>query len=581
MYYSRAMDLYVWISSDGRAYAATLQVDTRTCIWKGRCFYGAPPRPSRRPSMKLKTVLDAVPEEGEADEVSPIGQAASPPGLPDLPEEQVVRTAAINAKMSLLAVGRVDGTVVIYSFRPEYKASFSHELSLKKALSSTASYLACGAVQSLQWTSDGLALVVGWEKGWSVWSAWGKLMSHSFSEDLSTNRSKKFSDFYMLGVRDAFWGPGGTELFLLATSTGSGSPSDRQLFSIPFAKSAVAGQHSPDNTRFAFIQLDDGLLVYRGSEQPDMSTINPESDNWHHIKIPRSYLASNWPIRYASISTDGELIAVAGRRGLAHFSATSGRWKLFADPAEGERFTVWGGLQWYKHVLIVACRSGEDSQLRLYSRDLDLKDSNLLHMERLPAPVILTSLFEDSVLVYTSDNTFYHFLILVTEDGLSLQLCGSITFEGVVGQPERVRGMSWMIPRSQQQLGDPMDDLTVATIIFLVDGKLVLLRPRRSGPDVEEVAYDMQILGDRIEYYWTHLQGIGTLENSLWGYDGKGIKLWLDALTIEQAEPLYEDEDWEDNGELRDDEDDRPEYKTIDESLSIPLDFYPLCEYTQ
>ena len=138
-----------------------------------------------------------------------------------------------------------------------------------------------------------------------------------------------------------------------------------------------------------------------------------------------------------------------------------------------------------------------------------------------------------------------------------------------------------MIPRSQQQFGDPMDDLTVATIIFLVDGKLVLLRPRRSGPDVEEVAYDMQILGDRIEYYWTHLQGIGTLENSLWGYDGKGIKLWLDALTIEQAEPLYEDEDWEDNGELRDDEDDRPEYKTIDESLSIPLDFYPLCEYTQ
>jgi hypothetical protein len=28
-------------------------------------------------------------------------------------------------------------------------------------------------------------------------------------------------------------------------------------------------------------------------------------------------------------------------------------------------------------------------------------------------------------------------------------------------------------------LGDPADDLIVATIIFLVDGKLVLLRPRR------------------------------------------------------------------------------------------------------
>jgi hypothetical protein len=29
------------------------------------------------------------------------------------------------------------------------------------------------------------------------------------------------------------------------------------------------------------------------------------------------------------------------------------------------------------------------------------------------------------------------------------------------------------------ELGDPADDLIVATIIFLVDGKLVLLRPRR------------------------------------------------------------------------------------------------------
>jgi hypothetical protein len=34
------------------------------------------------------------------------------------------------------------------------------------------------------------------------------------------------------------------------------------------------------------------------------------------------------------------------------------------------------------------------------------------------------------------------------------------------------------------ELGDPADDLIVATIIFLVDGKLVLLRPRRVSPAV-------------------------------------------------------------------------------------------------
>jgi hypothetical protein len=37
--------------------------------------------------------------------------------------------------------------------------------------------------------------------------------------------------------------------------------------------------------RYAFLQLDDRVLVYRGADQPDMSVINPESDVWQHIKV--------------------------------------------------------------------------------------------------------------------------------------------------------------------------------------------------------------------------------------------------------------------------------------------------------
>jgi len=40
-----------------------------------------------------------------------------------------------------------------------------------------------------------------------------------------------------------------------------------------------------DNTRYAFLQLEDRVLVYRGADQPDMSVINPESDVWQHIKV--------------------------------------------------------------------------------------------------------------------------------------------------------------------------------------------------------------------------------------------------------------------------------------------------------
>lgn len=85
----------------------------------------------------------------------------------------------------------------------------------------------------------------------------------------------------------------------------------------------------------------------------------------------------------------------------------------------------------------------------------------------------------------------------------------------------------------------------------------------------------MQILGDQIEYYWTHLQGIQTLENSLWGYDGRGIKVWLNALKIRA--------DSEDDGKAsvvkaRAVEN---EVKTVRESLNLEIDFYPLCEFNE
>jgi hypothetical protein len=118
-----------------------------------------------------------------------------------------------------------------------------------------------------------------------------------------------------------------------------------------------------------------------------------------------------------------------------------------------------------------------------------------------------------------------------------------------------------MIPEAQKRLGDPADDLIVATIIFLVDGRLVLLRPRRAGTD--EVRYDMQVLADRIETYWTHLHGVGTLENSLWGYDGRSMRVWLDALTIEATRVDL----------------DLDTYENVKESINLRLDFYPLCEF--
>ena len=69
---------------------------------------------------------------------------------------------------------------------------------------------------------------------------------------------------------------------------------------------------------------------------------------------------------------DGRLVAVAGRRGLVHYSASSGRWKLFGDSDQEQAFTVRGGLLWFHHVLIAAVEVSRTYQVsdnpRLFGR---------------------------------------------------------------------------------------------------------------------------------------------------------------------------------------------------------------------
>jgi RAB6A-GEF complex partner protein 1 len=129
--------------------------------------------------------------------------------------------------------------------------------------------------------------------------------------------------------------------------------------------------------------MDDRVLIYRGADQPDLSVINPESDVWQHIKVciyvqdriktnaltqvPQRYLALNWPIRYSSLSSDGRLIGIAGRRGLIHYSSTSGRWKLFANEEQEQNFTVRGGLIWFHHVLVAAVEIAKSYQVLPHS----------------------------------------------------------------------------------------------------------------------------------------------------------------------------------------------------------------------
>jgi hypothetical protein len=209
----------------------------------------------------------------------------------------------------------------------------------------------------MSYSPDGYALFVGYENGWALWSVYGKLGASSFSSDRSIAEAS--DEGWLTGVKDGFWMGGGSQLLLLG-------PADNRLWVLDVARSAVAGCFSSANVARSLLQTHAGFMIYRGYDLPDIGSLSLENGLWHNVQIPAAYLHTQWPIRSAVISTDGRYVAVAGRRGLAHYSVTSGRWKTFDDPSMEDLFTVRGGMCWYQHVLIAAVESNDGFQVRVY-----------------------------------------------------------------------------------------------------------------------------------------------------------------------------------------------------------------------
>ena len=529
MTHDRPMNLYTWITSDGCAYAVQRhrprpgsdvgEVDEYDAkrLFKGHCFHS--------------------PQSSQAHAVQ----------------------AVINARFSLIAVGCADGTVQVYSVR-DYEGNVPHSHTHQIPISSTAA----GRFTALNYSPDGYSLFAGFENGWSVWSMFGKLGTNSFSAE--ENLSASNGEEWLQGIRAAAWIGGGSEILLIGRK-------HEAIWSLEMAKSAVTGCYNEANVFRTVLQTPTGVMVYRGYDLPDLTSISAEPFLWHTARVPATYLLKQWPIRQTVISPDGRYVAVAGRRGLAHYSVNSGRWKTFGNETAENDFQVRGGMCWYQHILVAAVESNRSYEIRLYSRETALEASTVLHSESIPAPVVLiTTSGEDSLLVYTYENLLYHYIFTSGSGSVRLVQVGQIAFHGIVRSPARVRALSWVLPASQLVDGDPSQDVAVASVIFLVDGKLVLLRP--SLNDEGHLKYDMRVIAQNVEYYASMRDqpllnanqrpseastptASGALKESLWVFDGSELKAWTHFSDVLEVT----------SGEMA---------KELPPSVSVPVDFYPL-----
>jgi WD40 repeat protein len=526
MTHDRPMNLSTWVTSDGRAYAVQRlkhggssgePADPKK-LFKGHCFH-----------------------------------------TPQNDGEFAVR-CVVNARFSLIAVGCADGTIRVYSAK-DYSGNIppSHIHGLPASLSVT------GRLTTMSYSPDGYCLFAGFEKGWASWSVYGKLLSTTFHADHAIAATN--GEEWISGIRDAAWVGGSCDLLLTGRE-------HEAVWLLEMARSAVTGCYNHANLFRTVLQSTSSIMVYRGYDVPDLTAVSAEPALWHTARIPSTYLWNQWPVRCTAISPDGRYVAVAGRRGLAHYSVSSGRWKTFTNDVLENEFQVRGGMCWYQNILVAAVEANRSFELRLYSRESAL-DGTVAFTQPMAAPVVLITVTgEDSLLAYTYDNLLYHYIFTPGPGSVKLVEVGHIAFHGIVRSPARVRGLSWILPEHQLLEGDPTQDVAHASVLFLVDGKLVLLRPSFGEGTLK---YDMRVIAHNVEYYlnmrdrpYTHDTapprllpgpdggGSGALDDSLWFFDGAELKAWPDMDPVMKAI----------SGEEAS--------RELPALVSVPIDFYPL-----
>lgn len=527
--YDRPMSLYVWVMGDGSAYAAQ------------------------------RTQGLSKDAEGQAPMFKGHGYHFPPS------DSQNATTAAINSRFSLIATGLHDGSIWLYSVR-DYEGAIVLFRKLQLPVSSVTS----GQITTLRYSPDGHCLFVGYEHGWATWTVYGQAGGSSFSGDRNISASKE--EDWLMTVRDAIWIGGGSDIIIFP-------PSSNHFSILEFARAAVAGLFSPANISKALLQTSSGVMLYQGHDMPDLTTISSDISLWHQIQVPSQYLSTQWPLRCSVISADGRYLAVAGQHGLAHYSVQSGRWKTFENVATQNSFVVRGGMCWHQHVLIAAVETSTMThELRLYSREKNLDDSSILHVVSLTAPAIhIGPSGDDSILVYTMENVLDHYIVVAERKSVRLVKVGQIGLHGIIRAPARVRAVSWIVPDHQLQTGDPSQDVSVATVFFLIDGKLVLLQPTMT--DDGELKYDMRFIANNVEYYLLARDGLtsmasaapptdlaldgalssneDTLRDSLWLFDGSDMRVYPDVADLLTSITM-------------------PDYPSLPPSIAIPVDFFPL-----
>ncbi|XP_029921999.1 LOW QUALITY PROTEIN: guanine nucleotide exchange factor subunit RIC1 [Myripristis murdjan] len=517
---------------------------------------------------------------------------------------------AVNNKYRLMAFGCASGSVLVYMIDTTTGSmQLSHKLELTPKHYPDI-YNKTGPVKLICWSPDYSVAMVTWEcGGLSLWSVFGAHLICTLGEDFAYRSDGTKKD--PIKISSMSWGAEGYHLWVIPTKPERRRQEEQQdqeeemetpprsslqagILQFHFIKSALTVNPCTSNQEQVLLHGEDRLYLTCGDPTQVHSTSDthithphthihprdssplhhPPSPNsslsqglstllghkhWHVVQIHSTYLESNWPIRFAAIDTTGQCMAVAGRRGFAHYSLYTRKWKLFGNITQEQNMTVTGGLAWWNDFVVVACYNfiHQQEELRLYLRSSNL-DNAFASVTKLHSDTLLLNVFRDMVILFRADCSICLYSIERRNDGpspsASVELLQEVSMSRYIPHPALVVSVTLTSVRTETGITfkAPQQACMAESIMLNLAGQLIMLQRDRSGPQVREKETPANhkkllpfcppvVLAQCVENVWTTCRSNRKkrhLLEALWLSCGEaGMKVWLPLFPRDHRKP--------------------------------------------
>ncbi|XP_044586463.1 guanine nucleotide exchange factor subunit Rich isoform X2 [Cotesia glomerata] len=461
--------------------------------------------------------------------------------------------AAVNHKYRLIAFGRKNSQgVVYYVDETTGGLEVSHTLSL-----SSKDYPGRpGNVKCLRWTPDSCAIALAWDTGGlAIWSTFGALLLCTLKWDYGLHVDLTRDN--PLRVHTMEWSAEGYQLWMLRESPNNTIKQENNedivnqecsLIQLDFVKSPLTVNPCMGHHGHLYLQGEDRLYLNLGGVVTDTPNFHLGNDivndstcqtlagskQWLVVPIPSVYSGSNWPIRYTAIDNEGQNIAVAGRTGLAHYSLSSRKWKLFGNENQERDFIVTGGLLWHRGFMIASSYSivEDKDEIRIYPRDTRL-DNNYVKSVRMPSQVLLVNTMKERLVIFCANAqvSIFDMTLEGIEGTGSIELTRTqiVDISGLCVHPACVVSATLTTIRAETAGTHPHPE----SLLLNVSGKLLMVQ-REHCTDNTEVLFTCgapNVLASCVENVWVPWRSRRDkphLTEALWLFCGAhGMRVWL------------------------------------------------------